>query len=258
MGLVKVLSQRPIADQLFSMTIESPSDLRKGYEPGQFLHFRITDSFDFTLRRPLSICKVDLKKRQITVVYRASGEGTRRLSRLLPGDQVDVIGPLGHGFPIHDEDQHAILIGGGIGVPPMVELGRHLQSRQIKITSVVGFASKRQAILLDELTAFGDVIVLSQDGSIGEEGLVTDALTDALCAGVSRYYACGPTPMLKAVKETMQIRNVPGYLSLEERMGCGIGICVGCVHPIERDQKVTNRKTCKEGPVFLDQEVVFS
>ncbi len=257
MGSVSVIAQKQLAEKLYSLTIESPADLSKGFAPGQFLHFRVTDSFDFTLRRPLSLCSADVKSNQVTVVYRAQGEGTKRLTRLKEGDDVDVLGPLGHGFVLHDGDKKALLIGGGIGVPPLVQLARELYARNVHVVSALGFASESQAILLDELSDCGSLFVTSDDGSIGRHGLVTQLLTREFCEGVDRYYACGPTPMLKAVQEVMRDLGVPGYLSLEERMGCGIGICVGCVHPIERDGTIKNRKTCKEGPVFLADEVVF-
>ncbi len=257
MGYVSVISQKALTADVYLLTFESPTDLSLGYEPGQFLHFRVTDSFDFTLRRPLSLCAADVENNHITVVYRAQGEGTKRLIRLKAGDQVDVLGPLGHGFPAHEGDKNVLLIGGGIGVPPLVELARQFHESQVRVVSALGFATQAQAILLDELSDCGSLFVATEDGSIGQHGFVTQLLTEDFCVGIDRYYACGPTPMLKAVQRVMKDRNIAGYLSLEERMGCGIGICVGCVHPIARDGKVVNRKTCKEGPVFLAEEVIF-
>ncbi len=228
------------------------------YEPGQFLHIRVTDSFDFLLRRPLSLCKVDLLHNRLTVVYRVQGAGTKRLSTKQVGDALDVLGPLGRGYQIHKEDHASLLIGGGVGVPPLVELARQLHELGQMVHAVVGFQSSQQAILLSDLAQYGSVTVLTDDGSIGKKGIVTDVLRTEFCNGFDRYYACGPTPMLKAVQQVLRTADLPGYLSLEERMGCGIGICVGCVHPIMRDGHVANMKTCKEGPVFAAEEVVFS
>lgn len=256
-GYVSVISQEALATDVYSLTIESPTDLSAGFEPGQFLHFRVTDSFDLTLRRPLSLCAADVQTNQITVVYRAQGEGTKRLTHLIAGDHVDVLGPLGHGFIAHEGDKKVLLIGGGIGVPPLVQLARQFHDSEVHVVSALGFATQAQAILLDELSDCGSLFVASEDGSLGQKGFVTHLLTEEFCSNIDRYYACGPTPMLKAVQHVMNDRKIPGYLSLEERMGCGIGICVGCVHPIARDEKVTNRKTCKEGPVFLAEEVIF-
>jgi len=260
MATVTVVEQVAVADQLFSLTFTSPISLatQGAYSPGQFLHIRVTDSFDFLLRRPLSLCKANVARNELTVVYRAQGEGTMRLSRARAGDALDVLGPLGHGFPVHPGDHLALLIAGGIGVPPMVELARFLTTAGVAIHSVVGFQTASQAVLLDDLREFGALTVVSNDGSIGQQGLVTDVLTDATCASVDRFYACGPTPMLRAVQGVMRERGVAGYLSLEERMGCGIGICVGCVHPVLRAGEIKNVKTCKEGPVFLTEEVVFA
>ncbi|MCY0877235.1 MAG: dihydroorotate dehydrogenase electron transfer subunit [Firmicutes bacterium] len=260
MATVEVVEQMAVGDGLFSLRFRSPVDLRLAgaYHPGQFLHIRVSDSFDFLLRRPLSLCKADVSRNELTVIYRAQGEGTKRLSRVRAGDQLDVLGPLGRGFPIHDGDRHALLVAGGIGVPPMLELAHALKARGQQVTAVLGFQNARHVILQEELMAYGTVHIASDDGTVGTKGLVTDLLTDALCTGVNRYYACGPTPMLRAVQAAMQGCSVPGYLSLEERMGCGIGICVGCVHPIRRGGDVKQVKTCKEGPVFSSEEVVFT
>lgn len=261
MAVVPVLEQVAVGDNLFALRFASPVKLSQpgAYQPGQFLHLRVSDSFDFLLRRPLSLCKADVAQNELTVVYRAQGEGTKRLSCLRQGDTLDVLGPLGQGFPVHKEDRSVLLVAGGIGVPPMVELAHALTVQGVQVTSIIGFQNARQAILLDELRAYGEVRVVSNDGSIGRMGLVTDLLTKAACAQVDRYFACGPTPMLRAVQSVMKEHGVPGYLSLEERMGCGIGICAGCVHLIKRsDGDVKQVKTCKEGPVFPSEEVVFA
>lgn len=260
MAICKVVDQQSVGRDLFALTFTSPVDLRSAgaYWPGQFLHIRVSDSFDFLLRRPLSLCEADPERGLLKVVYRASGEGTRRLTRVRPGDSLDVLGPLGRGFPLHTGDRFALLIAGGIGVPPMVQLARALREAGTRAHAVIGFQMVDQVILVKALTDAGaKVSVTTDDGSFGAHGLVTDLLTEGLCAGVDRYYACGPTPMLRAVQGVMQARRVPGYLSLEERMGCGIGICVGCVHSIRREGQVSHLKTCKEGPVFPAQEVVF-
>lgn len=259
MALVQIISQQSIGADIFELTLEAPVDLRVfPYEPGQFLHIRVTDSFDLLLRRPLSLCKVDLIKNHLSVVYRVQGQGTRRLAAKRAGEILDVLGPLGHGYPKHKDDRAALLIGGGIGVPPLVELARQLRQDAQSVHTVVGFQTKAQAILVSELETYGPVTVVTNDGSLGNHGLVTDVLTQAFCADFDRYYACGPTPMLQAVQRRLSEWQLPGYLSLEERMGCGIGICVGCVHKISRNGRIAQLKTCKEGPVFDAQEVVFT
>ena len=259
MPTVEVYAQESLGPDLYALTFASPVDLRAdNYQPGQFLHIRVSQSFDFLLRRPLSLCKADVERNRLTVVYRAQGEGTRRLATRGPGDLIDVLGPLGQGFPIHPQDERVLLIGGGVGVPPLLELAKQLQAAGKSVQSLIGFQTAGQLLLVEELAAYGAVKVMTDDGSAGERGLVTAALAAELCAWADRYYACGPGPMLKAVQAAMRSREVRGYLSLEERMGCGIGICVGCVHAVYRDGRLTNAKTCREGPVFDAREVVFS
>jgi len=259
MPTVEVYAQESLGPDLYALTFASPVDLRAGnYQPGQFLHIRVSQSFDFLLRRPLSLCNADVERNRLTVVYRAQGEGTRRLATRGPGDLIDVLGPLGQGFPIHPQDERTLLIGGGVGVPPLLELAKQLRAAGKSVQSLVGFQTAGQLLLVEELATYGAVKVMTDDGSAGERGLVTAALAAELCAHLDRYYACGPGAMLKAVQAAMRSREVQGYLSLEERMGCGIGICVGCVHAVSRDGRLTNAKTCREGPVFDAREVVFS
>ncbi len=253
----RILRHTEIARGIFDLRFFSP-DAARTATPGQFVHIRVSDSFDFVLRRPLSVCRVDPSEGSVTVVYRVQGAGTRRLATMAAGAQLDVLGPLGQGFPLHAGDVRAVLVGGGVGVPPLVELAARLAAQGTAVTSVVGFQTRAQAILQDELALYGDVRTTTDDGSLGLRGLVTGVLTQGFVDGANRYYACGPTPMLQAVQRTMAGLQVPGYLSLEERMGCGFGICVGCVHPIERDGRVQNLKTCKDGPVFPAGEVLFT
>ena len=253
---LKVLDHYEIGRDLRYLALEAP-DLPRGYQPGQFVHIKVSDSFDHLLRRPLSLCRLDVAAGKLVVVYRITGAGTRMLSEKIPGQTVDVLGPLGHGFPLHDGDRHAILIGGGIGVPPMVELALWLKRRGARVTSVIGFQSSDQVILTDELREYGDVLVATDDGTCGHHGLLTERIDDAMIASADRFYACGPTPMLRAVQRLFAER-LPGYLSLEERMGCGIGVCLACVHGIRTDDDVSNKKVCKDGPVFCASEVVFS
>lgn len=248
--------QTEIAENMIRLTMQT-DEAMPAYEAGQFLHIRVTDHVDHLLRRPISLCLADPVERTITIVYRVGGKGTSLLAQKRAGDSLDVLGPLGHGFPQHEEDQHVLLVGGGIGVPPMVELAKQLTSKGLRVTSVLGFQSRTQAILIDELSEFGEVRVATNDGSLGQEGFVTGYFTGELLASVDRFYACGPTPMLAAVQTAMNGR-VPGYLSLEERMGCGIGLCGGCVHQtVASDGTLGYRKVCKDGPVFAAQEVAF-
>lgn len=257
MARLTILEHKEIAQNMMWLAFEAPEDLN--YMPGQFLHIRVTDGVDHLLRRPISLCKVKGMdgKNAIGVAYRVGGKGTKLLANKKVGDTLDVLGPLGKGFKIHDNDKHAILVGGGIGVPPMVELADQLTQRGIKVTSIIGFQSKNIAILIEELNQYGEVLVATNDGTLGIQGFVTDYMTDELLGTADRFYACGPTPMLKAVQTKMQ-GKVEGYLSLEERMGCGIGACMACVTScVMEDGSVGYKKVCKEGPVFHAPEVVL-
>ncbi|MGB8955941.1 MAG: dihydroorotate dehydrogenase electron transfer subunit [Tumebacillaceae bacterium] len=256
MPRLTILEHREIADNMMWLAFAAPDNLN--YTPGQFLHIRVTDGNDHLLRRPISLCKVQGTEQQaIAVAYRVGGKGTRLLANKQVGESLDVLGPLGKGFKLHEGDQHALLIGGGIGVPPMVELADQLTQKGVKVTSIVGFQSQNIAILIDDLKRYGDVLVATNDGTLGIQGFVTDYMTDELLATADRFYACGPTPMLRAVQAKMN-GKVEGYLSLEERMGCGIGACMACVTScVMADGTVGYKKVCKEGPVFPAPEVVF-
>ncbi|BCJ86038.1 dihydroorotate dehydrogenase electron transfer subunit [Effusibacillus dendaii] len=255
-GRYSVVQHFAVAENMMRLTIESEGELPP-YLPGQFLHIRVTDGSDHLLRRPISLCTASRIHKQFTVVYRISGKGTKLLADKRVGDTLDVLGPLGKGFPLHKGDRNVLLLGGGIGVPPMVELAKQLTIQGVKVTTIVGFQTASQAILIDDLSQYGEVLVATNDGSLGQKGFVTQYLTEERLAETDRFYACGPSPMLAAVQKATGEKAV-GYLSLEERMGCGIGLCAACVHKaVMPDGSVGYRKVCKEGPVFAAEEVVF-
>ncbi|UOF89185.1 dihydroorotate dehydrogenase electron transfer subunit [Fodinisporobacter ferrooxydans] len=250
-----ILAHQPVARQMMQLDLQV--DDAFAYVPGQFLHVRVTDGHDFLLRRPISLCNFDPDTRVLSLVYRVGGDGTRALAKRTPGMEVDVLGPLGQGFPIHEEDGHALLIGGGIGVPPLVELAKQITAQGKTVTAVIGFLTKDVVILEKELQMYGDVFVCTDDGSYGHHGRVTDLLTADLLASVDRYYSCGPLPMLQAIVGKIEAK-VPGYVSLEERMGCGIGACMACVQwTVDEQGNKRLQKICKQGPVFDGREVVF-
>jgi dihydroorotate dehydrogenase electron transfer subunit len=248
----KIVEHKPVAERMMWLEMECPPDIR--YEPGQFLHIRVTEGYDHLLRRPLSVCLAT--EAGLVVVYRISGKGTALLAQKRPGDALDVLGPLGRGFPMHTVDRHVLLIGGGIGVPPLLELARQLHGRGVRVTAAVGFQTQSQAILIRELEQYGEVLVATDDGSLGRHGLVTAYLDGSLPESCDRFYACGPTAMLAAVQQRLAGR-LDGYLSLEERMGCGVGVCMGCVHLCMEETGVAYKRVCRTGPVFPAKEVMF-
>lgn len=226
-GILKVLSNQPVADRVYRIRLQG--DLVKQMDwPGQFLHVKCGPGIDPLLRRPISISDVDLDTATLEMIYRVEGSGTKILSESVPGAEIDVLGPLGHGFPVEHRKQgeHALLIGGGVGVPPLLYLGKELVKKGVKVTSVIGFGTANQVFLEEELGRLGEVYVTTIDGSYGHHGLVTDLLTQDFGLDDGSWdalYSCGPFPMLKALQDRYMNTDKEGYLSMEQRMGCGVG-----------------------------------
>ena len=224
--------------------------------PGSALHVQLPPNVDgifilALLPRPISICEIDRKDGALRLVYRVAGKGTEEFSSMHTGMQLKVIGPLGNGFP--KQEKKAFLIGGGIGIPPMLELAKELNcEKQI----ILGYRDEN-LFLRDEFEAYGEVFVATEDGSVGTKGNVLDAIREQnLTADV--IYACGPTPMLRAIKEYAAEKGIKCYISLEEKMACGIGACLACVcqsKDVDHHSNVHNKRICKDGPVFLAEEV---
>ncbi|MFC4320245.1 dihydroorotate dehydrogenase electron transfer subunit [Litchfieldia salsa] len=251
-----VVSQRGIAENIFELILEGEL-VKEIKEPGQFVHLKVSGSTDPLLRRPISIANVDKINNQFTMIYRSEGLGTRVLSSKLPGDLVDVLGPLGNGFPLAatESGETALLVGGGIGVPPLYELSQQLVANGVKVIHVLGFQTSSAVFYQEKFEKLGDTYVATVDGSCGEKGFVTDVIKKQ---GIifDTLYSCGPTPMLKALEASYHDRNA--YISLEERMGCGIGACFACVcHTAEDPTGFSYKKVCSDGPVFKVGEVVL-
>lgn len=252
--LVTVLSQEMLADSIFSMWIQTEAADRA--KPGQFLSMYTNDASKL-LPRPISICEIDRKRGALRVVYRVTGEntGTEQFSRMKEGDTFFIIGPLGNGFPLEKAaGKKVFLTGGGIGVPPILELAKQIECEEKII--LAGYRG-RETFLKEEFEHNGTLYISTEDGSAGTKGNVMDAIRENdLKADI--IYACGPAPMLRAIKQYAQENNIECYISLEERMACGIGACLGCVcKSKEKDShsNVNNKRICKDGPVFLAAEV---
>lgn len=247
-----VLSQEQIADQIFSMWLKT-EQIAKEAVPGQFISVYSNDSGRM-LPRPISICETDKEKGALRIVYRVAGKGTEEFSCCKAGDTLDILGPLGNGFPLEQcpEGKKAFLIGGGIGIPPMVQLSKELQG---EVQVVAGY--RDELFLTEELKANGTLYLATEDGSAGTKGNVLDCIREnGLTADV--IYACGPTPMLRAIKSYAEEHRIDCWISMEERMACGIGACLACVcksKEIDDHSKVHNKRICKEGPVFHAQDV---
>lgn len=246
---VKIHSQEKLADGIYSMWLDAP-EMAKTAVPGQFIAVYTNDRSKL-LPRPISICEADKENGRLRIVYRIAGAGTLEFSRYGEGDRLDIMGPLGNGFPL--KDRKAFLIGGGIGIPPMLELAKNLNCEK---TVVLGYRDSA-TFLADEIGKYADVVIASEDGSVGTKGNVIDAIrAGGLTADV--IYACGPTPMLKALKAYAAENGIECWISLEEKMACGIGACLGCVchtKEIDHHSNVRDTRICKDGPVFLADDV---
>ena len=247
-----VVSQEMIATDIYSLWLKA-EEIAVQAKPGQFISVYTKDGAKL-LPRPISICETSKETGMLRIVYRTVGAGTEEFSRYQAGDPVDIMGPLGNGFPLEEaaEGKTAFLIGGGIGIPPMLELAKQLRCKK---EVILGY---RDVLFLnEEFAPYGDVVLATEDGSAGTKGNVIDAIREhGLKADV--IFACGPTPMLRALKEFAASENITCFLSLEEKMACGIGACLACVcktKNVDEHSHVHNARICKDGPVFRAEEV---
>lgn len=248
---VQIRSQEKLASDVYSMWLEAGT-MAETARPGQFISVYSGDGSRL-LPRPISICEISEEKDALRIVYRVVGKGTLEFSQKKAGESLTILGPLGNGFPLgRAEGKRVFLIGGGIGIPPMLQLAKELKAeKQI----VLGY--RDELFMQEELKAYGDVFLATEDGSAGTKGNVLDAIREQKLTG-DVIYACGPTPMLRALKAYAKEQNLECWLSLEERMACGIGACLACVcqtGEVDSHSHVHNKRICKDGPVFLAGEV---
>lgn len=238
-NIYKILSNKKIAKDVFEMVLEG--DTQYITAPGQFINIQLEGKF---LRRPISVCDYD--DTTITIIYKVVGEGTEMMSALPVGETLDVLTGLGNGYDI-SKGTKPMLIGGGVGVPPMYNLCKKLIAAGQKPVVILGFNTKDEIFYEDEFKALGaEVRVATADGSYGIKGFVTDAFID----DYDYFYTCGPMPMFRAIEAKV---TTSGQYSFEERMGCGFGACMGC----SCKTKYGNKRICKDGPVLVREEIIW-
>ena len=235
----EIKSNEQIAKNVYRMQLGGDT---AGILPGQFVNIRVQGQF---LRRPISVCNIT--DGMLTIIYKVVGVGTEAMSHLPVGTQLDVLTVLGNGYDLTKAGDAPLLVGGGVGVPPMYMLARQLREAGKRVRVILGFNTKDEVFYEEEFRALGcDVTVTTVDGSYGVKGFVTNALDGQQ----SYYYTCGPLPMIKAL---LQAAGTNGEVSMEERMGCGFGACMGCTIQTTKGPK----RVCKEGPVFPAEELIF-
>lgn len=241
--IFEIESNRPLTEQVFEMRLRGDATAIR--RAGQFVNIAVDGLF---LRRPISVC--DFTDDTLTLIYKVVGEGTARMAKMQAGERLDILTGLGNGFDADRTTTKALLVGGGVGVPPLYRLTKDLVARGKEVTAVLGFNRADEIFYADEFAAAGaKAIIATADGSVGTKGFVTDAIREN---GVEfdYFYACGPLPMLRALCDATA---TDGELSFEERMGCGFGACMGCSCKTHKG----NKRICKEGPVLRKDEIIW-
>ncbi len=240
-GIYTITENTRLAEGIYRMVLSGDSSGCTA--PGQFINIKLDG---FYLRRPISVC--DWDDSSITIIYKVLGRGTEMMTSLPLGTELDVLTGLGNGYNLSKSGDKPLLIGGGVGIPPLYNACRQLVAQGKKPTVILGFNSSADMFYVDEFSALGaEVLISSADGSVGVKGFVTDVMKDL---DYSYFYTCGPTAMLKAIDA---IAKTSGELSFEERMGCGFGACMGC----SCKTKYGNKRICKDGPVLVREEIIW-
>ncbi len=240
-SIFTIISNEKIAKNTYKMIISGTAE---GCAPGKFVNIKLDGLF---LRRPISVCDNDGEN--LTLVYKVVGEGTEKMCKMVAGEKLNVLAYLGNGYDLSKSGDAPLLIGGGVGVPPLYMCAKKLIAEGKKVTVILGFNSAEEVFYKDEFEALdARVLVATADGSVGTKGFVTDAMKEV--EGYSYFFTCGPEPMLKAVYNAT---STSGQFSFEERMGCGFGACVGCTCKT----KYGNKRICKDGPVLVKEEIIW-
>ena len=258
--LAELVNKEKIIEGVYKFGVKADS-IVKSARPGNFIEIRVTDQTEPFLRRPISIHNLDKENGVLEFIFQIKGKGTEILSRKQVGDKIDIIGPLGYGtFKIEDYKKIAI-IGGGIGIFPLYELAKQAKENGIKVNTYLGFRNRENVILESEFKSVSDnLTIATDDGSYKENGFAINYLKrDIQNSKPDCIYACGPIQMLRAVKQLAEENNIPCQVSLEEKMGCGLGACLGCAVKTAKSPKEAPEyfHVCKGGPVFNSKDVEF-
>lgn len=257
-SFAKLIKKEQLKSDIFKYSVEAP-DIVKDAKQGQFIEIRVSDNVEPFLRRPISIHNMDKENGILEFIFQVKGKGTKILSEKVEGDLIDIIGPLGHGTFEYNDFQNLAIIGGGIGVFPLYELAKNAKNDGKNVNIYLGFRNKDFVVLEDEFKELANELILTtDDGSYSEKGFAIDFLKKDVEDGkIDCIFACGPLPMLKAVRNYAIEKNIPCQISLEEKMGCGLGVCLGCaVKTAESSsEKPEYVHVCKAGPVFEAKDV---
>ncbi len=256
----KLIKKEEIIPGIFKFSVQAKEITDKA-EPGNFIEIRVTDDIEPFLRRPISIYNMDKEKGILEFIFQVKGKGTKILSKKQVEDEIDILGPLGYGTFKFEKYQNIAIIGGGIGIFPLYELAKRAKLQNKNVKTYLGFRNKDLVMLESEFNEISnELVIATDDGSYGRNGFAINFLKeDAQVQRPDCIYACGPLPMLRAVKEFAEANNIPCQVSLEEKMGCGIGVCVGCAVKTAKSTKENPEYlgVCKAGPVFESKMVEF-
>jgi len=248
-GIMQIVCNIKIAKDVYKMIVKGDG-VKYIQRPGQFVNLKI-DNIETYLRRPMSICDYDYATNSLTIIYKVVGIGTRLMQKMQPNEYVDMLIGLGNGFMIPNSIKTALLVGGGVGVPPLYKLAKDLHQKDINVVSVFGFRNKEDIFYEEEFKQFGQVYIATDDGSYGFKGNVIELIKEKKIR-YDKYFACGPERMLDGL---VLFDHHNGYLSFEERMGCGFGACMGCSCKVKT---APYKRICVEGPVLEASEVIVS
>lgn len=242
-GLFSITQNEKIAQSVYKMRLSGDTSAIK--KAGQFVNIKLDGFF---LRRPISVC--DYTAEELLIIYKVVGKGTEKMSAMEKGEQLDILTGLGNGYDLTVKTEKPVLIGGGVGVPPLYKLSKELKNQGKRVSVILGFNSENEIFFEDEFKEIADrVLICTADGSYGIKGFVTDAVKDI---DFDYFFTCGPEPMFKALESTID-KNISGQLSFEQRMGCGFGACMGC----SCKTLTGNKRICREGPVLFREEIIW-